>query len=160
LNFPAKRYGLPVTVFCLTLVVIHQPNSGMEMCAGLNFIALFAALFYGSPVSPTILGKELSFFQYRHDNTLGNIFPIKGRVIKSTTLSGEADWLLIRLNHGFEYENALIEHVLVRRNDKQPIVPNKANQLVYFKLVPDVSRLCDRENDKSDFPNEVWALCK
>ena len=112
--------------------------------AGLYVCALFAALFYGPLNATDLIGKELSFFQYRHDNSLGDIFPIKGKVLKSLTLSGESDWLLVRLTNGFEHHVGRIEHVLIKRNDKQPIVLNKANQLVYFRLVPDLKLINEK----------------
>ena len=123
-------------------------------------MALFATFFFGSINGSDLLGRELAFLQYRHDNSLGDIFPIKGKVLKTVTLSGENDWLLIKLNQSFQYNGTSIEHVLVKRSDKQAILPNRANQLVHFKLVPDVKMICEKENDKTNFPNEVWALCK
>ena len=160
MKLPDKKYILPILVIGLVATYLQIPKHNWANVAGLNFIALFAALFYGSLNGSDILGRELSFLQYRHDNSLGNIFPIKGKVLKSVTLSGESDWLLVKLNETFEYNTMHIEHVLVKRNDKQPIVPNKINQLVFFKLVPNVKLVKDAENDKTDFPIEVWALCK
>jgi hypothetical protein len=128
--------------------------------AGINFIALIMALFYRPSSGTDLVGKELSFFKYRCDNSLGIIFPIKGRVLKTVTLSGETDWLLVKLNQAFDYQGTSIEYVLIGRNDKKTIVPGKENQLVFFKLVPDLDKIGDKDNDKADFPVEVWALCK
>ena len=160
MKLPDKKYILPVLVLGLVIADLQMPKQNWANLAGLNFIALFAALFYGSINGTDILGRELSFLQYRHDNSLGNIFPTKGKVTKRVTLSGENDWHLVKLNKGFEYNTMYIEYVLIKRNDKQPIIPNKANQLVFFKLVPNVKLVRDKENDKTDFPIEVWALCK
>ncbi len=160
MKLPDKKYILPVLAVMLVVADLQIPKQNWANLAGLNFIALFAALFYGSINGSDLLGRELSFLQYRHDNSLGNIFPIKGKVLKSVTLSGENDWLLVKLNEEFEYNTENIEHVLIKRNDKQPIVLNKVNQLVYFKLVPNVKLVHETENDKTDFPIEVWALCK
>jgi hypothetical protein len=159
LNLPNKAYILAVAIVLICISDSGTTGHDCISAAGLNFIALFAALFYGSVNGSGLLDRELSFFQYRHDNSLGNIFPIKGRVLKNVTLSGENDWLLVRLNNSFRHNQLTIEHVLIKRNDKQPIIPNKANQLVFFKLVPDVKMICEKENDKTDFPMEVWALC-
>jgi hypothetical protein len=128
--------------------------------AGINFITLF--LIFLNRVIPgcDLNGIKLSFFSYRHDNSLGIIFPVKGTVAKSVTLSNEKDWLLVKLNQAFRYNSMDIEHVLIKRNDKKQIIPGKTNQLVFFKLVPDMNLIREKDNDKEDFPFEVWALCK
>jgi hypothetical protein len=134
--------------------------SGTQYEAGLNFFALFLVMLNRLLPNNHLSGLELSFSSYRHDNSLGVIFPVKGKVVRTVTLSGEDDWLLIQLNNAFQHEAMNIEYVLVKRNDKKSIIPGKSNQLVFFKLVPDVNMICEGHNDKTDFPHEVWALCK
>ena len=111
-------------------------------------------------LTPDILDKEMSFAPYRHDNPLKAVFPLNGRGIKYVTLSTESDWLLVQLSHSFKLEHVSIGYALVKRNDKQPIVLKRDNQLVKFKPVPDVNLLHDGINDTTDFPLEIWALCK
>jgi hypothetical protein len=151
----------PFTLSAIVLAacVMLTASSGHSE-AGINFLALIFALFHRPASGTDLIGKELSFFKYRCDNSLGLIFPIKGKVLKTVTLSGEEDWLLVKLNQVFDYQGMSIEYVLIRRNDKKTLVPGKENQLVFFKLVPDPDKICDKENDKADFPFEVWALCK
>jgi hypothetical protein len=156
-----KSYRIEYILLFVALVacVSFKMNVG-HYEAGINFFALFLALFYRPASGTDLMGKELSFFQYRHDNSLGVVFPLKGIVTKKLILSGEEDWLLVKLNQAFNYQAMCIEYVLIRRNDKKTLVPGKENQLVFFKLVPNLDKICDKDNDKADFPVEVWALCK
>jgi len=141
-------FFIPVTVGC------------KQYEAGLNFLALFLIMLNRLLPHSTLTGLELSFSAYRHDNSLGVIFPVKGKVIKTVSLSGEGDWLLVKLNTAFKHQAMYIQHVLVKRNDKKSIIPGKSNQLVFFKMVPDINLIKDGPNDISDFLLEVWALCK
>ena len=134
--------------------------SGTQYEAGLNFFALFLIMLNRFLPNNHLNGLELSFSSYRHDNSLGSIFPIKGKIVRTVTLSGEDDWLLIQLNKAFHHQAMNIEYVLVKRNDKKSIIPGKSTQLVFFKLVPDLNMISEGHNDKMDFPHEVWALCK
>ena len=133
---------------------------GTHYEAGLNFFALFLIMLNRFLPPGELNGLELSFSSYRHDNTLGVIFPVKGKVVRTVSLSGEDDWLLIQLHKAFEHQTMKIEYVLVKRNDKKSIIPGKSNQLVFFKMVPDVTKIKEGHNNKADFPLEVWALCK
>jgi hypothetical protein len=150
-------YILPIVA--LAACALLYPGTG-HYEAGLNFFAFFLALFYRSASRTDLTGRELSFFQYRCDNSLGLVFPVKGMVMKKLILSGEDDWLLVKLNQAFNYQAMTIEHVLIKKNDKKSLIPGKENQLVFFKLVPDLNVIREKDNDKADFPLEVWALCK
>ena len=107
-----------------------------------------------------ILDKEVSFTAFRHDNPLISVFPLKGRMLRYVSLSGEKDWMLVQLNQSFLLEKTSINYVLVKRGDKRPLILNKDNQLVIFKPVHDVTLVREDMNDTTDFPMEFWALCK
>ena len=133
-------------------------NGGVYASA--KWLSLFLVLLPRAKRNSDLTGTVFSFSTYRHDNSLRDVFPLKGVVVKCVNLSREPDWLLVKLEEAFEYLGKTIEHVLIRRNDKEAIVPGKINQLVFFKMVPDISIIQEGENDKTDFPDEVWALCR
>ncbi len=127
---------------------------------GINFIPLMLLVLMEFLRSDRIIGEYLYFSAYRYDNSLSVVFPLKGKVERQVSLSGEKDWLLVNLNPAFKLKDKPIQYVLIRRNDKQPVVKNMTNQLVFFKPVADISSIRDGENDKNEFKEEVWALCK
>ena len=133
-------------------------NGGLH--AGAKLLSLFLVLLPRAKRNSDLTGTVFSFSTYRHDNSLRDVFPLKGVVVKCVNLSRELDWLLIKLDTAFEYHGKTMEYVLIRRNDKEAIVPGKINQLVFFKMVPDISIIKEGENDKTNFPDEVWALCR
>lgn len=131
---------------------------GNGIQAGLNLVAvvLLALAVVLRPSTP--MGNYLTFAAYRN-NSMGIVFPIKGRAERWVNLSGEKDWLLVNMLAPYTYNNKAMCYVLIKRNDKQPLVMNQANQLVFFKPVADVNMIRE-ENNKTDFDDEIWALCK
>ena len=127
---------------------------------GINLTALFLLAMMVVTRPKNLIGCSLSFSAYRHDNSLGIVFPLKGKAERYVTLLNEKDWLLVNLTTPFTYKNELISYALIRRNDKQPIIKNRINQLVFFKPVADIKMVAEDGIIKSGFEDEVWALCK
>ena len=153
-NIPDLSQGFTSPVY------FHVNIASVKYEAGLNFVAVFLLFFQFSFGKVDLKGKQLSFFPYKHDNSLVSVFPLKRTGLKYVTLSSEPDWLLVKLNKPFQYKSMEIEYALIKRNDKQPIIPNKCNQLVFFKLIPDVNLLDDEDNKNIEFLYEEWVLCK
>lgn len=136
-------------------------DSGMSRYGfHINFLPFF---YYGAlrllRVSG-LAGKELVFTAFRQDNHLGDIFPLQGKVVKRVHLSGEKDWLLVNFPTPFEFEGNSYAHALVKSKDGNPIKPGATGQIVFFRLVQDVSRVGDTGNDIQEFPFIDWALCR
>jgi CHASE3 domain sensor protein len=133
---------------------IQQINSEFQ-AAGNSFkqLAFISASDLKLPI-------ELTFSTYRFDNPLASVFPVKGNFCKFVVLSEQPDWLLIKLNQTFHYHGAAIDYVIIKRVDKMPVIKGSSNQLVHFKLVPDITRVRDEGNDIMDFQEEVFALCE
>jgi hypothetical protein len=108
----------------------------------------------------TLTGKSLTFYQFREDNLLGEIFPIQGKILKRITIGDDVDWLHIQLEKSFAFEGAEINEVLIKRKDNEVIQINKDYQLVWFRLVTDPQKLTEPKLHKEEFPFIDWALCK
>lgn len=156
-----KQNNWFATVLCSRPVMFYPEgiNPGKSQ-AGLSLLSLLLILLNRAKPNPDLSRSTLTFLPYRHDNPLLKVFPIKGKALKYVTLSAEDDWLLVKLSSAFIHEGHNTEHVLIKRGDKQPIVPNRLNQLVHFKMVPDIKMIKEQGNDIGSFPMEVWALCK
>ena len=127
---------------------------------GINFFALGLLGIAVATKPKELLGSTLFFSSYRHDNTLGIVFPIKGRAEKYVTLVGERDWLLVKMAESFKYKNRLVLYVLVKRGDKLPIVKYKTNQLVLLKPLAGLEMINESLVVKTDIEEEAWAFCK
>ena len=102
---------------------------------------------------------DINFFAYRHDNHLRDVFTFKGKVLHEVNLSAEK-WLMVKLLKPITYLDMNVEYALIQRADKGIILRNKDNQLVHFKLAPQPELIKEGMNDISNFPYEIWALCR
>lgn len=141
-------------------VYLPVPVAGAGYRVGLNLVAVFCMGLMWFTRHKEIIGSNLTFSSYRHDNRLGVVFPVTGRAERFVNLSGERYWLLVSMEEPFTYNGRIISHALVNRNDKSPVVKDCINQLVFFKPIADPGGIKEGENRKADFADEVWALCK
>ena len=151
----------------------------LDLSQGFNFVFSFSLAFssdkysIGVNVLPIIgfgllkvlqlsplIGQSITFYQFREDNLLGDIFPIEGEIIKRITLSGEKDWLLVQLIHPFQFQDSIVSEVIIKRKDGEIIQIKSGYQLVWFRLVLNSADVMDKDNLKEKFPFIDWALCQ
>ncbi|MEO8149324.1 MAG: hypothetical protein ABI723_16885 [Bacteroidia bacterium] len=152
-------------IFDMTQVVNFKlgfsfSTSTSEYGIKVNIVAiLFFGLLKILEVS-SLVGKQITFNQFRQDNQLGDIFPLEGTILKRVTLSQEKDWLLVQLTTPFEYDGKPVSHALVKRKDGETIKLKTKNQIAYFRLVYNFNEIIAENNDSSKFPFVDWVLCE
>lgn len=153
-NVPDLSQGFSLPVY----LPLTMGYNGYQI--GVNLVAVFLLVLMKFLQSDEIIGQYLHFAAYRRDNSLGDVFPLKGKVERYVSLPDEKDWLLVNLKKSFKFKGRIIQYVLIKRSDKKAVRKNQSNQLVFFKPVPDLSILEKGENDIKNFKDEVWALCR
>lgn len=125
----------------------------------LNFIPLFMFGLLKFLELTGLVGKTLTFTKFRAENSLGDVFPFSGKVIKRVKLDNESDWLLVQLDSAIEYEETPVSYILVKHKERTPLRPGAKNQIVFVRLVYEVHRIWKGKNNKESFPFIDWALC-
>jgi len=147
-----QGFGLPV------YLPLTMGGDGYQL--GINLVAIVLLVLLVARPPEDLIGHNLHFAPYRGENNLGIRFPLKGKVERKLCLSDEKDWLLVNLKEPVKCKGKQVSYALICRNDKQPLIRHQTNQLVFFKPVEDVNVLNDNWNDKNNFKDEVWALCR
>jgi hypothetical protein len=124
---------------------------------------VFAFVFFGLnkilEVSQ-LIGKEITFYKAGKYNKLGDIFPIKGKIIRRVNLSGNKGWLLVELEKSFIFSQNEITHVIIKRNDEVTLKLKKGKQMVFFRMVSDINDVIDGVLPAQNFRFVDWALCE
>ncbi len=140
---------------------------------GLNFTTKTTKVFLNINILPllyfgvlkfvetlSLVGKQVTLKKARVEDTLGDVFPLKGTVRRHLPLSGEKHWLLVELSVPFLYKNSQIYYVLIKRKNGEAIRLKAKNQIVILRLVLDFNDIETGDNQREDFPFVDWVTCE
>jgi hypothetical protein len=162
---PATGVWNSIPVFDLHQVLDYtfyffMQGKGEELRIALNIVPLFYFAFLKIVELSSLSDKRVTFKKFKDDNSLGDIYPMEGTVLKRVTLSGETAWLLVEVDKPFGYDGEQVKHVLVKRKDGAALKLKNKNQIVYFRLVTDLAEIKEGDNDMSKFPFVEWVFCR
>lgn len=158
-NWYSKPFWDLTQVFSVKLGLKFQTDTN-KFGLNLNIIALFHFGLLKILEVSNLIGKQLTFKQIRAESALAEFSPLTGTVIQRVTLSKEKDWLLILLTSKINFDDEIIEYVLVKSKNGEVITPKLKRQIVYVRQVIDLNDITEGDNDIDKFPFIDWALCE
>jgi hypothetical protein len=136
-------------------VVLNTQKHGFH----LNYLALAYLGFMKIIEASVLVGKKVTFTEFRADGALGDVFPLSGTIRERIEIDKEKNYLLVELANPFMYENKEITQVLTKAKDKEKTLkPGKKDQLAFFRIVEDKNDLMLPTADK--FPFIDWVYVK
>lgn len=124
----------------------------------LNYLPLLYLGFMKVIEASILIGKPITFIEFREGGTLGDIFPRKGTIKDRLEIDKEKNYLLVELDAPFYYEGQDITHVLVKGKDKEKSLKlGRKNQLAFFRIVKSQNDLIKPHIDKFPFIDWVYA---
>jgi hypothetical protein len=124
----------------------------------LNYLPLIYLGFMKIIEASVLVGKTITFTEFRAGGALGAIFPMKGTIIERVAIDKEKNYLLVELDSPFNYENQQITHVLTKAKDNEKTLkPGKKDQLAFFRVVEDKNDLIRPSMAKFPFVDWVYV---
>jgi hypothetical protein len=146
-------------VFSFKLGFTFATNSN-KFGFNLNVIAIVYLAFFKILEISSLAGKQLTFYKFKPNSNLSEVFPLTGTIKKRVVLSKDKDWLLVELTSPFNFNGKSVNNVLIKRKDGEVIKPKVKNQLVFFRLIYDINQLVEGDNESNNFPFVDWAICE
>lgn len=110
-------------------------KSGRVIGIFMNIVPLFYLVAFRALQMSTIIGSRIVIKRYNKDSRIKHLLPIDGTVVKRVNLSGEREWLLVRLDKPIILLNAEIDFVLLKAEGEKPLQKSKKKQLSYFRII-------------------------
>ena len=85
---------------------------------------------------------------------------MEGTIIKPLTLSGEKDWLLIKLDKSINYNFSQFEYVVIKPKSGSILSIKTELVIIYFGLVSDLQDTLKVNAEKSMFTFVDWVKCR
>lgn len=133
-------------------------NEQRGLFLGINFVPLVYLILFKFLRTSALKGHRVVITDFKSDNRLGDVFPIKGVVDRTTKLEKENHWLLIELDAPLTYDDTDYLHLLIRSKDEQILTPGQQEYICFLRLVADPSKISDKEAQKDDFPFIDWGM--
>jgi len=114
----------------------------------INILPIFFLGFLKIIEASNLVGRKITILEFR-ETELGDIFPYTGTIKKRLDIGKEKNYLLVKLDVNFQYENKTISHILTKAKDQdQTLTLRKKNQLAFFRIVLSENDLMDSSIEK------------